>query len=146
VERGYIGSRQGQRFELNAILPDTRRIEYIEKKLEENGVRGKVIPPDDKLPDLADKMYQEKAEGWVDEALEEVISLTDIKDAVAGQFKEKFKLENSRRYIEARHKKDDSLLWKDALRGVLEDIRDKHTGALKEAVKEKVTEALKKTD
>jgi hypothetical protein len=29
---GYRGIK-GQRFELNAILPDTRRVEYIERKL-----------------------------------------------------------------------------------------------------------------
>src|SRR5215204_33030 len=45
---GYRGIH-GQRFELNAILPDTRRIEYIERKLKENGVRDKVIPPEDAL-------------------------------------------------------------------------------------------------
>jgi hypothetical protein len=33
----YRGGIRGERFELNAILPDTRRIEYIERKLEENG-------------------------------------------------------------------------------------------------------------
>jgi hypothetical protein len=142
LEREYFSGPRGLRFELNAILPDTRRIEYIEKKLEENGVRGKVIPPDDKLPDLAEKMYQEKAQGWVDDALEEVISLTDIKAALAEKFKEKFKLEDARRYIEERHKKDVSLLWKDALRHELEDIHTKHTDALKDAVKEKVIEAL----
>jgi len=32
----YFSRRRG-RFELNAILPNTRRIEYIERKLEENG-------------------------------------------------------------------------------------------------------------
>jgi hypothetical protein len=31
-----------ERFELNAILPDTRRIEYIEEKLKENGVRARL--------------------------------------------------------------------------------------------------------
>jgi hypothetical protein len=146
LEREYFSGKYGHRFELNAILPDTSRIAYIERKLAEKGVRGKVIPPDDKLPDLAGKIYQEKAEGWVDDAPEEVISLTDIKDAVAKEFKEKFKLENSRRYIEARHKKDLSLSWRAGLRSVLEDIHDKHTDALRKAVEEKVRESLAGSD
>src|SRR5215210_5898486 len=54
---------KGHRFELNAILPDTRRIEYIERKLEENGVRGKVIPPEEALAFRREKMYREKIEG-----------------------------------------------------------------------------------
>src|SRR5215212_2809292 len=40
---------RGERFELNAILPDSARIAYIERKLKENGVRPKVIPPDEVL-------------------------------------------------------------------------------------------------
>jgi hypothetical protein len=55
-----------ERFELNAILPDTRRIEYIEGKLEENGVRGKVIPTGDALNERSEAMCREKVGGWVD--------------------------------------------------------------------------------
>src|SRR5215208_6227842 len=35
----YARGVSGARFELNAILPDTARIAYIERKLEENGIR-----------------------------------------------------------------------------------------------------------
>src|SRR5215208_5732730 len=53
---GYGGGISGYRFELNAILPDIRRVEYIERKLEENGVRGKVIPPDEALAERREAM------------------------------------------------------------------------------------------
>src|SRR5215208_7111317 len=56
---GYGKGISGRRFELNAILPDTRRVEYIERKLEENGVRGKVIPPDERLTGLAHEKYHD---------------------------------------------------------------------------------------
>src|SRR5215208_735469 len=56
---GYSRGISGKRFELNAILPDTRRVEYIERKLEENGVRGKVIPPDERLGELAHEKYHD---------------------------------------------------------------------------------------
>jgi hypothetical protein len=56
----------GKRFELNAILPDSRRIEYIERKLKENGVRPKVIPPDKVLAERGVSMYRKKVDGWVD--------------------------------------------------------------------------------
>src|SRR5215212_7857917 len=73
----------GERFELNAILPDTRRIEYIERKLEENGVRGKVIPPDDALKERCEAMYQEKIGGWVDEAIAELLQGDELKEDIA---------------------------------------------------------------
>jgi DNA topoisomerase 6 subunit A-like protein len=66
-QRGFGRGMSGERFELNAILPDTRRVEYIERKLEESGVRGKVIPPDEALAERREKMYREKVDGWVDE-------------------------------------------------------------------------------
>jgi hypothetical protein len=62
---GYGGGISGYRFELNAILPDTRRVEYIERKLEENGVRGKVIPPDEKLMELAEEKYRDLSAEWL---------------------------------------------------------------------------------
>src|SRR5215211_1288762 len=104
---GYRGVR-GRRFELNAILPDTRRIEYIEKKLEENGVRGKVIPSEDKLEAMAEDIYRNKHAEWIDELLED----SGIKEKVADEFLEKFNLKDARKYIEDGLKEDDALSWR----------------------------------
>jgi len=134
-----------ERFELNAILPDTRRIEYIEEKLKENGVRGKVVPPEDKLSELSEKMYRSEASKWADAAFEELVGWEAVKKELVDEFIEKFKLENSERYIRARFKKDDALSWKGALKSVLGDIhRRKHEADLKDAVREKVRKKLKK--
>src|SRR5215216_6851468 len=78
----YGRGLSGERFELNAILPDTRRIEYIERKLEENGVRGKVIPPDDALAEKREAMYREKADGWVDAVIAEMLDTDELKKKV----------------------------------------------------------------
>jgi hypothetical protein len=107
-------------------------------------VRGKVVPPEDKLPELAEEMYREEADKWAEEALEEVLGWSALKKELADEFMEKFKLENADRYIGARFKKDAALWWKHALRDVLGDIQEaKHTDAFKDAVKEKVLESLK---
>jgi hypothetical protein len=75
---GYGGGISGYRFELNAILPDIRRVEYIERKLEENGVRGKVIPPDEALKERREAMYRAKVDGWVDEVIAEMLDADEL--------------------------------------------------------------------
>src|SRR5829696_1166486 len=97
---GYSRGISGQRFELNAILPDTRRVEYIERKLEENDVRGKVIPPEEKLDKLADEKYRERSGEWVDEAIAELISEQEFKKTIADKFMKEFELDEARRHIE----------------------------------------------
>src|SRR5215211_3746267 len=80
---GYGGGISGKRFELNAILPDIRRVEYIERKLEENGVRGKVIPPDEALAERREAMYRAKVDGWVDEVIAEMLDDDERKNKMA---------------------------------------------------------------
>src|SRR5215213_4922821 len=75
---GYSRGISGKRFELNAILPDTRRVEYIERKLEENGVRDKVIPPDEKLGELADEKYRDLNAEWVAKTIEDLICSEEL--------------------------------------------------------------------
>jgi hypothetical protein len=85
-------TRRHERFELNAILPNTRRIEYIEEKLAENGVRGKVVPPDDKLGELAEEKYRALSAGWVADAIDDLVSAEDFKKEIADEFAEMFGL------------------------------------------------------
>jgi hypothetical protein len=139
--REYFVSR-GERFELNAILPDTRRIEYIERKLEENGVRGKVIPPDEKLGEMADEKYRALSAGWVTETIEGLISSEEFKKEIADEFVNEFGLDEARRLIEERFEKDRSLSWRKALEEQLEDVRERHADAFKGAVEKKLRERL----
>jgi len=132
----------GERFELNTILPDTARIEYIERKLEENGVRGKVIPPDEKLGEMADEKYRALSAGWVTETIEGLISSEEFKKEIADEFVDEFKLDEARRLIEERFEKDRSLSWRKALEEQLEDVRERHADAFKGAVEKKLRERL----
>jgi hypothetical protein len=138
---GYRGV-SGYRYELNAILPDTRRIEYIEEKLAENGVRGKVIPPDDKLGDMAEEKYRALSGGWVSAAIDDLISSEEFKKEIADEFAEKFGLDEARQYIEEKFSEDRSLSWRNALEAKLEDIRGEHADAFKAAVEKKLRERL----
>ena len=141
MAKEYFVERE-ERFELNAILPDTRRIEYIERKLEENGVRGKVIPPDEKLGEMADEKYRALSAGWVTEAVEDLMSSEEFKKEIADEFVDEFGLDEARRLIEERFEKDRSLSWRKALEEQLEDVRERHADAFKGAVEKKLRERL----
>jgi len=139
---GYGKGISGKRFELNAILPDTRRVEYIERKLEENGVRGKVIPPDEKLGELADEKYRDLSAEWVAKTIEDLICSEELGKEIADQFLDEFNLDEAHRHIEARFDKDRSLSWRTALEKRLEEVQEKHADAFKDAVEQKLRERL----
>ena len=140
---GYGGGISGKRFELNAILPDTSRIEYIERKLKENVVRPKVIPPEEALAERRQKMYREKVEGWVDEAITEMLDVDGLKDKMVEEFEERFKLQGARAWIETGFKRDDTLSWRDALKDTLKAAYEgKHKADLRDSVREYVQESV----
>src|SRR5215211_6494591 len=139
----YRGGVSGYRYELNAILPDIRRVEYIERKLEENGVRGKVIPPDEALAERREAMYREKVEGWVDSAIAEILATDDLKDKIVDEFQERFKLQGAERWIKTAFKRDDEQSWREALNATLDAIyAGKHGVALGDSVREYVRETV----
>ena len=141
--REYFVDR-GERFELNAILPDTRRIEYIERKLEENGVRGKVIPSEEALAERREKMYREKVEGWVDEAITEMLDVDELKNKMVEEFQERFGLEAAREWIEKGFEDDRTQSWRGVLKAKLEKLyEDEHSGDLRDSVREYVQESVK---
>src|SRR5215212_27501 len=134
------------RFELDKMTAP-EAVELIERGLNAEGIFGKVIPPDDEMPALAESIYHQEAAGWADAALEQLIGWSDIKKELATEFMEKYKLENSKRYIWARFKRDDAMSWKAALRNVLADIHEaKHADVLKKAVEKKMRKSLEDKD
>jgi hypothetical protein len=144
----YGGEISGERFELNAILPDTNRIEYIERKLKENGVRGKVIPPDEALAERREAMYREEVKGWVDEVIAEMLDADALKAEMVKEFEERFKLQGARTWIETEFaKRDDSKSWRDALKDTLRRAYGaKHKTDLEEAVRKYVRESVTRED
>jgi hypothetical protein len=138
---GYRGVK-GQRFELNAILPDTRRVEYIERKLEENGVRGKVIPPDDALKERREAMYREKVEGWVEDMIAEMLDTDELKKKMTEEFQERFGLDSAREWIEKAFEDDRSKNWRGVLKEKLQKLyEDEHEDDLRGAVRKYVQES-----
>jgi hypothetical protein len=128
---------EGERFELNAIIPTERRVAYVERKLEENGVRGKVIPPDDALSEEAREVLLDRGAGLVREAVEALLRTDEIAEEVAGELMEGFDPAEAREQIKQRFGEDPALSWRAALKTQLLD------GNEEDAVKSGVEEALR---
>jgi DNA topoisomerase VI subunit A len=143
----YRRGVSGIRFELNAILPDTRRIEYIERKLEENGVRGKLIPPDDALVERREKMYREKVEGWVDDIIKEILDADELKNKMVEEFQERFRLDEAREWIEKGFEDDRTQSWRGVLKAKLEKLyENEHADDLRDSVHEYIQESVDDED
>jgi hypothetical protein len=145
-EKQYFSGSHGERFELNAILPIESRIEYIEEKLKENGVRPKLIPPDEELGKRATEIYRDKHAAWVDEAIAEWLDLSSLKKELADKFEKDVKLEdNARTYIEEAFKEDDKLSWRKALSKRLEEVlRKEKSEELQQVIRKRIIEAVEK--
>jgi hypothetical protein len=114
------GGITGERFELNAILPDTRRVQYVEDKLAEHGVVPKLIPPENDLDRLRKKMYQEKVDEWVRETADEIIGMKKLKKDLGKKYQPRFKLGWAKRWIQTAFARDDTQPWRKALNDTLQ--------------------------
>jgi DNA topoisomerase 6 subunit A-like protein len=132
-----------KRFELDDLTaPEV--IEHIESRLEELGVEPKVIPPDEVLAEQGKDLYREKARAWVDEVVAEVLATDELKDKMAKEFEDRFKLQGARAWIETEFdKRDDSKSWRGALRGTLQRAYStKHKDAFEEVVREHIRQIV----
>ena len=148
TERAYFeGERSGrkswvcERVELNAMT-SPQLVGYIERKLEENGVRGKVIPPDDELPRLAEEVYRGEHGRWVEETLRNLVSLDELKNALADEFLDKFELKHAKRYIEEGFEQNRILSWRTTLRNKLNAIQKEQADLMKVTLRGRVSERV----
>ena len=114
--------------------------EAVERELEENGVRGKVIPPDGYLREKTAGKYADTIDAEVERVLDELLSAERIKRIVRRAFRERHNLPDSRRWIEEAFKEDGSLSWRTALEGKLA----RRSGELRAEVREAVEKTVRK--
>ena len=112
-------------------------------KLEEYGVCSKVIPPEDKLSGPVEEILRYECGRLVEEALHDLVSLDEVKIELAAGFMDEFELKNARRVIEEGFEEDGTLSWRGAFKK-LGLTQEKHTDALKKAVRKRAIEALDK--
>ncbi|HEV8715628.1 MAG TPA: hypothetical protein VGX03_22725 [Candidatus Binatia bacterium] len=84
-----------KRIELNALTAPAL-VDYIEHKLQEAGVRGKVIPSESALPGLTEGRYHQPISAWVDDALERLLSLEALKSSLATTVRDRIALAEAR--------------------------------------------------
>jgi len=104
-----------KRIELDS-LSAPQVIEYLERALEENGVRGKVIPPDDYLKDDVRSKYEAEVRSEVRRIIDDLVSTERIQKVVTRLFRERYELENAGQWIEEGFEEDDRLSWEAPLK------------------------------
>jgi hypothetical protein len=150
TEREYFeGRRVGQRawlcrrIELNALTAPAL-VAYIEAHLEQAGVRGKVIPPDDVLSRLAREAYRQHITRWTQRTVEELLALDTIRDALAEALASRFPLEQARQWIEEAWARKPTLSWRDALDTKLGARLREVSAEAKAALRDKVAETVRR--
>ena len=132
-----------KRVELND-LSSPQLVAYVEEKLEENGVRGKVIPPDDVLADLVEEKYRALSAEWALAAIDRIICAPEFKREVADEFRDRFHLEGARSHIEEAFAKNRTLSWREAVEARLQAVHGEHDAALMASVEQKLRGRLAK--
>jgi hypothetical protein len=141
----FVGRRSGEgwiarRVELNA-MSGPQYIQYTEAGLRANGLRGKVIPDKDSLPQLSRALYQAVAHDRVQTILDELIDRDQLLWEVARELADEAKLGGARSWIRKELDRHPYLSWNTALRMRFAEAIDKHKG-LRDLVFRRLTEAI----
>jgi hypothetical protein len=136
----FVGRKVGlrswvcRRVELNALSgPDL--VAYTERRLGEEGVRGKVIPPPAELPGLAEGLYRAAVGTVVDVALADLLDVSAIKARLAEELRQHVPLDQAREWVERGIAGDATHSWREAIRGELATVLGNRAGEVEEAVR-----------
>jgi DNA topoisomerase VI subunit B len=140
----FMGRRAGprswvcRRVELNALTAP-ELVAYIERRLGEEGVRGKVIPPPAELPRLAERLYQKLVGGAVDAALAHLLDIEAIKEQVTKDLLRNVPLDQARGWAEGGVAEDVTSSWDMAIGRKLQGI----LGGMAAEIMAKVSELMR---
>jgi len=127
-------SWQCHRYEIDALQPASRRVQYVEQKLRENGIRPKVIPPDDELDWHVRQRYQFEVGYVVERIIDEVLASEHLKEQIASNIEASYGLEDARDWIEDGFDEDETLSWRRVVDSRLEQLSHAHAPAIRERV------------
>jgi DNA topoisomerase VI subunit B len=114
-----------RRVELNAFTAPAL-VEYTIAGLTKHGATGKLIPPDDKLPGLAQDIYDAEARAKVKGIFNDILSDDEIADALEEDLRALVSLDGVEEWIRKAFEKDQGLSWDEALKRALgKKLRDK---------------------
>lgn len=125
------------RYEINTLKPVSVRMDYIERKLGENGVRPKVISPHDYLQEKLAKRRDNDIECEISMAINRIVDRDSIVSHLTEQFRDPYGIEDAREWIEEGFKDDHQRSWKSIAARRIEatghQIRDSIEDAVREA-------------
>jgi hypothetical protein len=149
LEREYFeGIRTGKnawrckRVELNAFT-SPQLIGFYDRQLHDNGVRGKVIPPDAKLPGLTAGIFNDIVGEVVSWVLDELLARGQLKQQVAKALREKMPLADAKRWISDAIAHDPYVSWEAAVERQLRVEVGRREGAVRELVLRHVRKAIR---
>jgi len=130
-----------QRVELNAFSAP-QLVAYIEERLQETGVRDKIVPPDTTLATTARALYRAGVAERARRAIETLLPIDAITDRLKDDFTADAPLDKAREWIEQAFTTKRDQLWRDAMSTKIDDLLWDQTDAITEAVRLALLEAI----
>ena len=130
-----------QRVELNAFTAP-ELVAYIERRLQETGVRGKIIPPETVLTATARECWREQVAARVQRAIEMLLPIDDMTDRLQDDFTEDAPLDEAREWIEEAFTTKPEQWWRDAMRRKIDGLVHDQWDAITDAVRVALLEAI----
>jgi hypothetical protein len=130
-----------QRVELNAFsAPDL--VEFIRGKLEDAGVRGKVVPPDNHIVYVAGELWDQEIGRFAVEIMDRLMSVDVLTDRCRQLFRENRSAAEVRQWVEASQAKDGSQWWRTAVQKELEGLVAKKEAGIEAVLRQLIREAV----
>jgi hypothetical protein len=130
-----------ERVELNAFSAP-QLVAYIEHRLQETGVRGKIVPPESHLTDTASALYRAGVAEQVKRAIETLLPLDAITARLQDDFTTGAPLDQAQEWIEQAFNTKREQWWRDAMSDKIHDLLWDQMDALTDAVRGALHEAI----
>jgi hypothetical protein len=131
------------RYEINTLKPVNTRMDYIERKLRQNGVRPKVIPPDDYLHEKLTNRRDRDIASEIGMAIDRIVGRDRIVNCLTEQFRDDYGIEDAREWIEEGFKDNRQRSWESIATGRIEasgyQIRNSIEDAVRKAIVSRLT-------
>jgi hypothetical protein len=130
-----------ERVELNAFTaPDL--VDYVKRQLERAGVRGKVVPPAEVVRQEARSVYEHELDTLVDEEVHELISVDQIKRAIAAQFRERLSWHETRDWVVDALQETPTHPWRKAIQLKVQEAVEQFADDATAAIRAQIRNAL----
>jgi hypothetical protein len=130
-----------QRVELNAFTAP-QLVAYIERRLQETGVRGKVVPPDPVLAREAHDLYHGTVVQRAQGVIERLLPLTAITARLAQQMTPTIPASDARQWIDEAFATDTAPPWQTPLRHKIASLVGDQIDTIEAAVRDALREAI----